>query len=225
MKKKYIAYSKVPVIGRFRFCLELLKKQNLKGKVLVDVGSSNGLLESKLSNEKLKRIIGVEPSEEGVKIAKRNIKKAEFFLSTADKLPVKDKTADVVVMFDVIEHVPVNGELAALQECFRVLKKGGTFLLTTPHNNLLTNLLDPAWYFGHRHYKPADMKELVESVGFKVKKLEVRGSIWSSFYMLWFYIMKWVFGQTLPRNKWIETKEDLGYSGTGIFTLVIEAKK
>ncbi|MBX4205655.1 class I SAM-dependent methyltransferase [Candidatus Microgenomates bacterium] len=223
MKGKFPNYSQVPVIGRFRFCLEQLDKQNLKNKVLVDVGSSTGLMESKLVNKGLKKIIGVEPYEEAVNYSKKNIKGVEFHVSTADKLPVKDNSIDIVTMFDVIEHVPQNGEMDAFQEVNRILKKGGIFLLTTPHNNLFTNLLDPAWYLGHRHYKPDDMKKMIEKLGFKVKRMEVRGSIWSSIYMLWFYVMKWIFGQSLPRNKWIERKEDEGYNKEGIFTLFIES--
>lgn len=225
MKGKFPKHNEVPVIGRFRFCLEQLDNQNLKNKVLVDVGSSTGLMESKLINKRLKKLIGVEPYDEAVKFSKKNIKKVEFYVSTADKLPVKNNSTDVVTMFDVIEHVPKYGEMDAFKEVNRILRKGGVFLLTTPHNNFFTNLLDPAWYLGHRHYKPERMKKMIEKSGLKVKKMDIRGSIWSSIYMLWFYIMKWIFGQKLPRNEWIESKEDEGYNQKGIFTLFIEACK
>lgn len=225
MKGKFPKYSEVPVIGRFRFCLEQLGKHNLKNKVLVDIGSSTGLMESKLVNKKLKKLIGIEPYGEAVEFSKKNIKGVEFYVSTADKLPVKNNTADIATMFDVIEHVPKNGEMDAFKEVNRILKRGGIFLLTTPHNNFFTNLLDPAWYLGHRHYEPQKIKRMIEKSGLKVKKIEVRGSIWSSLYMLWFYIMKWIFGQKLPRSEWIENKEDEGYNQKGIFTLFLEANK
>lgn len=226
-KTKFPKYDDVPYIGRFRWCTELIREQKLVGRTLVDVGSSTGLQESKILDLKFKKLIAFDPFEPAVEYAKRQIndKRISFFVSTADKIPAKDNSADVVTIFDVIEHVPKNTELEVFKEVNRVLKKGGIMLLTTPNNNLLTNLLDPAWYLGHRHYKATELESLVEKSGLKVRHSEVRGSIWSSVYMLWFYIMKWIFGKTLPRNRWIETKEDVGYDSKGIFTLFIEAIK
>ncbi len=128
-------------------------------------------------------------------------------------------------MFDVIEHVPVGGEMDALVEAFRVLKKKGVFLLSTPNNSFVTNLLDPAWYLGHRHYKPKYLITMIENAGFKVKTIRVRGSVWSSIYMCWFYFVKWIFGNSLPRNNWLERKEDEGYDRPGVFTIFVEAVK
>lgn len=220
-------YLDVPVIGRFRWCLQLLRSKNLKNKTIVDVGCSTGLLESKLIDLDFKKIISFDPSEKAVNFAKKNIndKRVSFFVSTADKIPAKDNSTDLVIIFDVIEHVPANTEDKVFGEINRVLKKGGVMLLTTPNNNLFTNLIDPAWYLGHRHYIPKNLKMIIEKSGLKVKKVETRGSIWGSIYMLWFYVMKWIFGQSLPRSGWIEKKEDEGYNKKGIFTLHIEAVK
>lgn len=223
----YPSYSSIPVIGRFRWCLELLNSKNLSEKTLLDIGCSTGLLESKLINLKFKKIIALDPSNSAIGFAIKNIKdkRISFLATTAEKLPTKDNSIDLVTIFDVIEHVPVNTENRVFGEIARVLKKDGVVLLTTPNNNFFTNLLDPAWYLGHRHYNPDKLKKMIENSGLIVRKTEVRGSIWSSIYMLWFYVIKWVFGQSLPRWKWIENKEDEGYNKSGIFTLHIEAVK
>lgn len=224
MKRFFPDYAKVPVVGRFRYCLELLLKEDLGGKVLLDIGSSNGLLISKLLKSKLKKIYGVEPNESAVIFARKKIKNVTFFKSTAEKVPLKNSKVDIVTLFDVIEHVPPNSEHLVFKEIARVLKKGGVLLLSTPNDNLLTNLMDPAWYFGHRHYNSDTLARMVKREGFKIETIEVRGSLWSSFYMLWFYFSKWVLGKRLPRNSWIERKEDEGYDRPGIFTLFIKAK-
>jgi ubiquinone/menaquinone biosynthesis C-methylase UbiE len=224
-RPSYPEYDDIPYIGRLKAVIEFVESIPLKGKVLLDVGSSIGLIEHKLQAKGLKKIIGIEPSKDAVKFAKKRLKKVEFYVSNASDLKVKDKSIDIVTMLDVIEHVPANSEPEALKEVSRVLKKGGKFLLTTPNRSLFVNLLDPAWYFGHRHYAPEDIKKLVEAQGMKVRKLKVRGSIWTSIYMVWFYIMKWVFRQSFPRNEWFERIEDKGYKKGKIETVFLMAEK
>lgn len=225
MKSRFPRPSQVPLTGRFGFCFRRISSQPTKNKILVDVGSSAGTLEAKLKDLGFKKIIGVEPNEKAVKFSKNLVKNAEFYVSTADKLPVKDKIADFVTIFDVIEHVPLNGEVDALKEACRVLKKRGRLFLTTPNSNWITNILDPAWYLGHRHYRPDEIKSFIKKAGMKVKSIEVRGDIWSSMYFLWLYFSKWILKIAVPRNKWIEMMEDRGYEKPGIFTLFAEAEK
>ncbi len=225
LKNSFPNYKDVPVIGRFRMCLEILSKYNLKNKIILDIGSSTGLMESKLKVKNIKQMIGIDPNSKAVEFAKKNVKEADFYVANADKIPVKNGYCDFVFMFDVIEHVPVRGEMNALREASRLLKRGGNFVLSTPNSNFLTNVMDPAWYLGHRHYKPTDMVKMIKKAGFNIVSVDVRGSFWSSLYMDWFYIMKWIFGETNPRNNWLEKKEDQGYNKSGVFTLIVEAVK
>src|ERR1700685_3625005 len=47
-------------------------------------------------------------------------------------LPYKDCSVEEIVMFHTIEHIPKKFHRFIFQECFRVLKKGGQFLLSYP---------------------------------------------------------------------------------------------
>jgi len=226
IKSDFPKNNEIPVVGRFRSCLDLIKKYNLRGKVLLDVGSSTGLLESKLYDKNLKRIIGVEPNKKAVDFAKKNVKDVEFYVGTADNLLVKNNSCDIVTMFDVIEHVPENGEIDAFKEVRRVLKKGGVFLLSTPNNNLFTNLLDPAWYFGHRHYKPEQIKKMLVDSKFKILSVNVRGELWFSIYLIWLYFVKRFNKSRFPRFAFLENLDDQGFTkNKGIHTIFIEACK
>lgn len=51
-------------------------------------------------------------------------------IASADRLPVDDASFDVVVLTQVLEHVPEPG--AVMGELHRVLRPGGTLLLTAP---------------------------------------------------------------------------------------------
>lgn len=218
----------IAVSGRVLACLNQLKTYNLKHKVLVDIGSSFGWLEKELlSIEKSIKVIGVEPDAKAVDFSRKNIKNAEFKVGDALKLPIKSNYTDIVTLFDVIEHVPKNTELKALSEVNRVLKKKGLLFLSTPNSQIFMNILDPAFYFGHRHYKFSKLKSLLKKSGFKILKSTIKGGYWFSFYLIWLYITKRITGNFLPRNKFLEDKEAEEFLSNkiGLHTHFIVAQK
>lgn len=217
--------KRVLVSGRVRVCIDLLKKQSVRGKIVVDVGSSFGWLDKEIIKMGARRVIGIEPDKDAVAFAKKDVKKASFFFGSALNLPVRDNTADSVAFFDVIEHIPPGTEMQALCEIKRVLKTGGVLLLSTPNSNVLSNVFDIAWYFGHRHYSPNNVRTLLERSGFEIESLEVRGSVISSIYLTWFYIAKRFTGRSQPRNKFLENLDDRGYKGRGLTDIFVVAKK
>ncbi len=71
------------------------------------------------------------------------------FVSSPDKLPVRDGSFDCVTLFDVVEHVSHPVEL--LQNMHSALQKNGVLHLTTPDQSSWTaRLLGKHWY----HFKP-----------------------------------------------------------------------
>lgn len=214
----------IPIKGRVWVCLDLLKKQNLKDKVIVDIGSSNGWLEKEIEKSGAKKIIGIEPDQQSIKLAKRNVKNALFIKGEAGNIPVKSNFADIVILFDVIEHVPGGSEKQVFLEIKRIIKTGGILVLSTPHDHWVINLLDLAWYFGHRHYSVNKIKEFLDDCGFKITNLEVRGNIFSSFYLIWLYIAKFFFGSNPPGINSFVKLDDLGYREGKIGTIFLVAK-
>lgn len=213
MKDKTGDYpTTIPIIGRARVCLELIKSLNLKGKTLVDIGSSFGWLEKELEDMGVD-LIGVDPDPASVKFARKNLgSRAKFIVGSVLKIPLKSESCDIVTLLDVIEHVPRKAELVALAEINRILKKGGYLLLSTPNTHPLINLLDPAWYFGHRHYGREKIAGLIKKSGFKITYHSVRGNLLNPIHTNWFYLTKLLFGVKQPRNKLIESISDYGYN-------------
>ncbi len=214
----------IPIKGRVKACLDLIKPFNLKGKVVVDIGSSVGWVERALANSGAKEIIGIEPNKQALEFAKKDIKGPKFILGDALNIPLKDQYADFVFLFDVLEHVPKETELKALKEIRRVLKENGLLLLSTPNDNFFIKTLDPAWYFGHRHYSISCVKKLLENEGFELLSLTLRGNILSSIYVIWLYITKFLTGSTQPRSYFFESLEEKGYKMGKIGTIFLEAR-
>jgi SAM-dependent methyltransferase len=198
---------------------------DLNGKNILDIGSSFGWFEKYALKLKCKSIIGIEPEKSLFFEAQKEVPQAIFKQGSALKIPAEDKSFDLTVMFDVIEHIPKGTEMIAFKEIKRVLKPRGKLVLSTPLNFWLSNLMDPAWYFGHRHYKETELIKMLMKNGFKIESIEKRGRIYELISAILMYIFKWIFRREVPFKKWLEKKRDMEYltKKQGFETLYIKA--
>lgn len=97
-------------------------------------------------------------------------------------MPYCDETFDKLFSVSVIEHIPEKGDIEAIKEFSRVIKKGGQIILTVPYDKKgFTEYTKTSAYwipesnkpsFYQRRYSHQDLTELViESVDLKIKKL------------------------------------------------------
>ena len=86
----------------------------------------------------------------------------------AGHLPFADDTVDVVAALDVLEHL--HDELAAIEECRRVLRPGGHFILYVPAYQLLWGHED---VISHhlRRYRRGQIRRLLTAAGFDIVHL------------------------------------------------------
>jgi methionine biosynthesis protein MetW len=108
---------------------QLFQRCVLANDTCLDVGCGDGISASYL--DKLARsCIGVDVSSRAVEIALgRGIDARE--IDDAAELPFPDQSFDVVVCFEVLEHL--FDPLAAARETRRLLKPGGRLLATIPN--------------------------------------------------------------------------------------------
>ncbi len=86
-------------------------------------------------------------------------------LADAGRLPVASGCADVVVAFDVVEHVEQDARL--FDEVGRVLRDGGSFIFSVPLHPALFDRFDRI--AGHfRRYEPAGLVRQLAGAGFAV---------------------------------------------------------
>ncbi len=157
-----------------------LKKIDGERKLrLLDVGCNNGgqLIEySKLLNG---YFIGLD-------VKKFNEWKSlsfDFLLGDARKLPFKNEVFDIVIATEVIEHF-VDGE-AFVSEAYRVLRRGGLLLITTPnalrfymlHKRLIAKVRGEKIVSGHTHehpreYTAGELQKMLEEVGFHIEHID-----------------------------------------------------
>jgi len=200
---------------------------DIKGKKILDIGSSFGWFEQMALKAGCKRVVGIEPEEKLFYEAQKEVPKAIFKKGSALKITAKNKSFDLVVMFDVIEHLPKGTEITALKEIKRVLKTGGALNLSTPLSFWLTNLMDPAWYFGHRHYREEQLKKILGKLGFKIEKIEKKGGFFEMISIVLLYTFKWIFRREVPFKNSLEKKRKEEYlsSKDGFMTIFVKAIK
>ncbi|MEI0493037.1 class I SAM-dependent methyltransferase [Brachyspira intermedia] len=125
-EKDTIYYSKYGKIS-CNYVSEYLK--NIDYNKLLDIGSGTGYLINMLKDKEMTEFYGLDLSEEMIKIAEsKNIKNAQFILGSANKLPFDDDTFDIVTCIQSFHHYPYPNE--AMREAYRVLKKGGLYILS-----------------------------------------------------------------------------------------------
>lgn len=139
-------YSKEGKISSY-FIRDYLK--NLNFDKLLDVGCGTAFLIDLLSKEHDANFYGLDLSDKMIEIAKsKNIKNVEFVVGKSNELPYEDNAFDIVVCSQSFHHYPYQDE--AVDEVYRVLKKGGLYILSDSglggfsawfDNNILFKLL------------------------------------------------------------------------------------
>jgi SAM-dependent methyltransferase len=171
-------------MARWERALRLLPPS---GRVL-DLGCAFGYGTRKLARTHV--AFGLDASPRFIARARRAAPRIPFALAHAEQLPYTDAFFDGVLLLDVLEHVRREGSV--LDEVYRVLKPGGTLVVSVPNKGLLAwldalNVWD--FYAGgshppeevilggypyHRHYGEADLRRLLGS-RFAVRRVQRTG--------------------------------------------------
>ena len=136
------------------------------GRVL-DVGCGTGTNAGVLRAHG-RRVVGVDYRPEGLRAAQQEQRgDAVFVQASATHLPFVDGAYDVVTALDVLEHVD---DRTALDEIRRVLRPGGSILITVPAMPWLWSVRDDE--AGHlRRYRRSGLIELLSSGGLELQRV------------------------------------------------------
>ncbi len=110
-----------------------------KDKVVLDIGCGAGGKTVYYASEGVKSIYGLEILEkykdeaEALAIKMGYFDKFNYINEDASKMSFDDETFDTIIMNDAMEHV--DNPQQVLNECMRVLKKGGRLYLNFPPYN------------------------------------------------------------------------------------------
>jgi 2-polyprenyl-3-methyl-5-hydroxy-6-metoxy-1,4-benzoquinol methylase len=186
-------------------------KEHIQGKQVLDAGCWTGTLEGEIKKEGLDcTLVGSDINTDALATARKSFPEYRFQELDLTNPPQAflDKYQhffDTIFILDVIEHVPVGTEPKVLTTLNSLIKPNGTLILSTMVSHIF-NFIDPAWFFGHRHYSSSKMQKLLKAGGFGVAKLELIGNIYWDVDMLFLYIYKHILHRPYKTSRWLYTK-------------------
>ena len=119
---------------------------------------------AKMLSETCKEIVGIDVEKKVVEYAanKYGTNKCSFRLYDGNIIPFDDETFDVVISFQVIEHI--HDDAGFISQLHRVLKKGGKLYLSTPNKATRLRPGQKPWNRFHvREYYAHELKALIEN--------------------------------------------------------------
>lgn len=136
------------------------------GRRVLEAGSGEGYGANMIADVATK-VTGLDYDVSAVEHVRARYPRVEMLHGNLAELPLDDGSVDVVVNFQVIEHLWDQAQF--LRECHRVLAPGGELLVSTPNRITFSPGRDtPLNPFHTRELNAAELTELLIEAGFHV---------------------------------------------------------
>lgn len=132
-------------------------KKFCKQKKVLDIGCGVGVGSAYIASHGSNEILGIDYSKSAIRNAKDNpnfkkLDNLKFSVNNALSLNLIKRKFDVILAFEIIEHLPVSQAHLFLKQIHARLNKGGILILSTP------NELHTVYFLG-KPYNPFHIKE------------------------------------------------------------------
>lgn len=141
----------ISIVSFNKEIIRYIESKSLKyiDKEILDIGCGKG--DYTYFFGKRNKVIGIDLQN----VVKEKYRNFNFQIADATSLPFQDNTFDVIISFDVIEHIENDKKM--MTESYRVLKKGGKIFFGTPNKTRLSHFL--LKLIGKRVKYPLDLGE------------------------------------------------------------------
>jgi len=165
-----------------------LKRKKLK---ILDVGCGSGKMTEDL--KVFGEISGIDSSKKAIVFCKKRGLKDVYKIDIGDKLPFPEKTFDLVLVLDVLEHI--ENDQKVLRNLKRIMKEEGFLILTVPAYQRLFSYWDKM--LGHRRrYTKNGLTRKLRRNGYQILKI----SYFNSFILIPAIVFRF-FKSKLKENK------------------------
>jgi SAM-dependent methyltransferase len=154
--------------GRRRVLVDMLRGSTDAGQGMpriLDLGCGTGGNTSAFAS--VGSVVGLEPDAAAIRLAHAR-GRAQYCRGHGAQLPFRSGIFDAVVASDVLEHI--EDDVAAVAEIARVLRPGGTVIISVPAHQWLFSEHDAALHH-FRRYSKARLRNVLESGGLRIRRL------------------------------------------------------
>jgi len=138
-------------------------------RVVLEAGSGEGYGADLIAGV-ARHVIGLDYDDSAVAHVRARYPRVDMRKGNLAELPLEDGSVDVVVNFQVIEHLWDQAQF--VDECARVLRPSGLLLMSTPNRITFSPGRDtPINPFHTRELNAAELTELLTDAGFRVEAM------------------------------------------------------
>jgi SAM-dependent methyltransferase len=152
--------------ARWRIVFSLLDRCHAPGGRVLDLGCGVGIHLKLLS--RYGEVWGADSSPKALEYCRRRFQGRLDQVELPDRAPYPDASFDLIVMFDVLEHI--QDDAAALRRVARLLNPGGILALTVPALPGLWSQHDVEHQHFRRYLRPG-LRSLLQDAGLRILKL------------------------------------------------------
>lgn len=167
-KKEYISHNFGKTID------PLLKKKNVS---ILEIGPGFGEFIEYCSDKKIASIDIVERDKSVINFLKKNYRLRTVFLNQdVWKIDRKLKRYDLIMMTQVLEHIPVVDHIKVLRTLYKHLNSKGAIIITVP--NIGNPLATFERYYDYTHqtaFTEHSLEQMVDFAGLKKAKISLQG--------------------------------------------------
>jgi len=150
--------------------INIAKKYISKDSVVCDIGCGPHIAFLESIRKRIKRGVGIDKKIENKCISNIELRNSKI----GNILPAKNEEFDHVTLLAVLEHLEYPEMI--LREAYRILKDGGSLIITTPHPKskrvldvlAYLNLISRQEMVDHKqYYSKRELSKILEGVGFR----------------------------------------------------------
>ena len=161
--------------------LEYIQKNtNLKNADILDLGCGGGLLTEQMHKHGA-NVVGLDASSKTIKIAKKHAKEQNLkidYVNTNIEEYSNKKKFDVIICFELIEHVPNPSKL--IENISKIIKPGGKLFLSTINRNIYSfifakiiaeyvlNVIPQGTHSYEKFLKPSEIRKMINKFNFSM---------------------------------------------------------